>query len=234
MKVRALSLRLFRTQVACVIALWSALSLARTSASPAERVPQPQSASTAQQEGATAELRSTLAGNMKDFSVAADGVGKPDELENALRLDQHLVKTRNQLGLLYLSSGDKVKAENEFRTAILDDAKFVEAKNNLGVLYAWMGKSTEAIALLREALGERPTYAEAHQNLGLVLAGQGKYAEAEKEVRLALRLAPSKLSALSAIGMLEVKLGHREQGVENLRKVAKQEPDSPAEHSNRE
>ena len=232
MKLRALSRPLFGCAAAFAIALWVSACFAQTSPSQAERARLPELVSESQQQGATAELQSTLAGNMKDFSVASDGLGRQDELENALRLDQHLAKARNQLGILYMSNGEKDRAENEFRTAILDDSKFVEAKNNLGVLYACKGRNTEAIELFREALNDRPTYAEAHKNLGLVLAGQGKYAEAEKEVRFALRLAPTKLSALSALGMIEVKLGRGEQAVQILRKVAKQEPDSSAAHSN--
>jgi len=230
MQVRALGRRLFHLEAAFVVTFWSGFCFAQIFPSQAERVPQP--ASSLQREGATVELRTTLAGNMKDFSVATGGLGKQDELENVLRLDQHLAKARNQLGALYLSNGDKTMAENEFRTAIVDDPKYVEAKNNLGVVLAWTGRSAEAAELFREALSERPNYGEAYVNLGLVLAAQEKYAEAEKEVRLALRLTASNLSALRALGMLEVKLGHGEQAIEILRKVARQQPEFADAHSN--
>jgi tetratricopeptide (TPR) repeat protein len=252
MKFRANGRRLFHTKIALVIALWCGLCFAPTSLSRTQRAPLPQSARTIRQESATAELRSTLAGKLRDFTIAVHGHDKQanrfeqeslarevaaygEELQadpNNAELHLNLAKARNQLGLLYMSNGEKTKAENEFLSAISADSKFAEAKNNLGVLYAWIGKNAEAAELFRDALGERPNYSEAHLNLGLVLAAEGKYIEAEQQVRLALRPAPNNLSALSALGMLKAKLGRGEAAVEILRKIANLQPDSAAAHSN--
>lgn len=240
------------TKTALVTVLWSSLCVAQTSFPLNEPAPLPQSADTTGQKGATAELRSTLAGNLRDLSVAVDGSSKQAQglqqeslarevtaCEEALKenpnnteLHLNLAKARNRLGLLYMSNNEKTEAENEFLTAISADSKFAEAKNNLGVLYALTGRRTEAVELFRDAIVERPNYAEAHMNFGLVLAAEGKYAEAEKEVRFALRLTPSNLGALSGLGTIDAKLGRGEEAVEILRKIAKRQPDSAAAHSN--
>ena len=252
MKFGHIGTRLCRTKAALVTILWSGPCFAQTSLPLSEAAPFAQSARTTVQEAPTAELRSTLAGNLQDLNVALDGSSKQaDRLqqeslareiaaygealkENPNRAELHLnlAKARNRLGLLYMSNSEKTKAENEFLAAISADSKFAEAKNNLGVLYAWTGKNTEAGELFRDALGEQPNYTEAHMNFGLALAAEGKYGEAERHVRLALRLAPNNLSALSALGMLKVKLGRGEEAVEILQKIAKQQPDSAAAHSN--
>lgn len=244
--------RLYRAKTALVTVLWSSLCIAQTSPPLNEPAPLPQSADATAQNGATAELQSTLAGNLRDLSVAVDGSSKQakglqqeslareataygetlKENPNNTELHLNLAKARNRLGLLYMSKNEKTKAENEFLAAISADSKFAEAKNNLGVLYALTGRSTEAVELFRDAIVERPNYSEAHMNFGLVLAAEGQYAEAEKEVRFALRLTPSNLSALSGLGMIEAKLGRGEEAVEILRKIAKRRPDSAAAHSN--
>ncbi len=130
-----------------------------------------------------------------------DSRGAQEQLETAIRLDRHLAKARNQLGILHMMNHEKAPAEDEFKAAILADSELVEARNNLGVLYAWTGKNLEAIELFRRTIESRPSYAPAHVNLGLVLAGDGKYADAEKEFRNALRSSPNHLSAYSALGI---------------------------------
>ncbi len=233
-----------------------------------------------QQEAATAELQVTLAGDLKDFSVATGGIGSQttlgtqqnqvraavaafreslkndpgnaelhfdlslalsklgdataaqEELETAVRLDRHLAKARNQLGIWHLLNKENAKAEGAFKSAITSDAQFVEAKNNLGVFYALSGKDLEALELFHQAILERPDYSSAHVNLGLVLASEGKNAEAEKEIRDALRNSPKYLNAYNALGMIAAKLGRGDEAIEILQKVAQIQPGSASAHLN--
>src|SRR6266404_4658824 len=233
-----------------------------------------------QQEAATAELQVTLAGDLKDFSVATGGIGSQttlgtqqnqvraavaafreslkndpgnaelhfdlslalsklgdataaqEELETAVRLDRHLAKARNQLGIWHLLNKENAKAEGAFKSAITSDAQFVEAKNNLGVFYALSGKDLEALELFHQAILQRPDYSSAHVNLGLVLASEGKNAEAEKEIRSALRNSPKYLNAYNALGMIAAKLGRGDEAIEILQEVAQIQPGSASAHLN--
>ncbi len=281
MGLNALNACFLLSRLLFLITFISGLSLAQTHRQHLDAVPSRAAADAGQQEAGTAELQTTLSGNLKDFSIVIVGRGKqasrpspgPDaaqayrevlktdpnnaevhfelslvlaklgdsrgaqeQLESAIRLDRHLAKARNQLGILHMMNHEEAPAEDEFKAAILADSELLEARNNLGVLYAWTGKNLEAIELFRRTIASRPSYAPAHVNLGLVLAGDGKYADAEKEFRNALRSSPNHLSAYTHanLGMVLAADGFDLPGaLEQFSEAIRLDPQSAAVHYNK-
>ena len=97
---------------------------------------------------------------------------------------------RTNLGNLYATRGDAVRAIAEYRKAIEIDSTFVAAYANLADLYRARGAETPADAVLREGLARNPRAAVLHHALGLSLTRQKRMADSLRALREAAQIAP--------------------------------------------
>ncbi len=110
----------------------------------------------------------------------------------------------NNLGFLFLRSGELDKAISEFQAALDIRSKNPQThynlgaaliQNNLGNAFARKQLWDEAIDHLQEAERLRPDYADAYFNLGSVLFQQGRIDQAIAQWRKALAIRPSDAEA---------------------------------------
>src|SRR5260370_42636187 len=76
MKSKSIHARFFRSQMAILTMLFGASCLAKTSGPEQATAPALELAEKMEQESATVELQVTLAGNLKDFSIATGGASR--------------------------------------------------------------------------------------------------------------------------------------------------------------
>jgi Tfp pilus assembly protein PilF len=90
------------------------------------------------------------------------------QLQNLI--DQHpkLAGPYINLGIIQLTEGDPVKAENSFSTALQFKPDSSPAQNQLGVALRMQGKFQEAEQAYKSALELEPDYLLAHRNLGIL------------------------------------------------------------------
>ena len=110
----------------------------------------------------------------------------------------------NNLGFLFLRSGELDKAISEFQTALDIRSRNTQRhyslgaaliQNNMGNAFARKQLWNEAIDHLQEATRLRPDYADAYFNLGSVLFQQGRIDDAITQWRKALAIRPTDAEA---------------------------------------
>jgi tetratricopeptide (TPR) repeat protein len=138
----------------------------------------------------------------------------------------------NELGVLYRSQGDVVKAEQRFQDAlaqITDEPELLSIKaslfSELGYLYDDLGKPEEAIALyeqsleLQERIGNVQGKAAALNNLASIYANQGQVEKAitlyQQSLELAERIGDVKTKAatLHCMAIIYANQGEMEQAI---------------------
>src|SRR6266436_4151184 len=187
-----------------------------------------------QREAATAELQVTLAGNLKDFSIAAGAASSQATqraqqsqiaataaaYREALKNSPDDAELHFDLSLALAKLGDSSGAQAELQSAVRLDPNMAKARNQLGIWYIRNNERAKAEDAFKAAISEDSQFVE------------GKYAEAEKEFRLALRSSPKNLNAYNALGMIGAKLGRGDEAIEILQKVLQARPDSAIAHLN--
>ena len=110
----------------------------------------------------------------------------------------------NNLGFLFLRSGELDKAISEFQTALDIRSRSTQThyslgaaliQNNMGNAFARKQLWNEAIGHLQEAARLRPDYADAYFNLGSVLFQQGRIDQAIARWQKALAIRPTDAEA---------------------------------------
>jgi len=110
----------------------------------------------------------------------------------------------NNLGFLFLRSGELDKAISEFQTALDIRSRSTQThyslgaaliQNNMGNAFARKQLWNEAIGHLQEAARLRPDYADAYFNLGSVLFQQGRIDEAVAQWQKVLAIRPTDAEA---------------------------------------
>lgn len=158
--------------------------------------------------------------------------GLHDEAEasvrEAIRLDPEHHDARLNLAVLHLTAERWDLAIQE-TTRLLEDPTFLNparALVNRGWAYYSKGELDRAESDLRDALDVDSAIYQTHLNLGIVLYDQGEVAESLKELERVLSIldgyGPGVLPSVEAetrfrIAQARVKLGQREQAVEQLR-----------------
>lgn len=84
-----------------------------------------------------------------------------------LELDPEHAAAHINLGTLYYSRQDYVRAEQHYRKAVASDPRYALAYFDLGNVLDETGRLQEAIQAYRQAIQLAPTYADAHYNLAL-------------------------------------------------------------------
>lgn len=96
------------------------------------------------------------------------------DYKEALRLGPNESVIYNNLGSVYLQTGDRTEAMMNFEKAIQLNPGDVMAKNNLAICYIQEGRKEEAARLLKEVLASHPHFPAAKQNLKrLIDSGAG-------------------------------------------------------------
>ena len=144
-------------------------------------------------------------------SLSARAFGQTSYWKNSETLWNHTLSVtsdndvaHNNLGFLFLRSGELDKAISEFQTALDIRSRNTQRhyslgaaliQNNMGNAFARKQLWNEAIGHLQEAARLRPDYADAYFNLGSVLFQQGRIDDAITQWRKALAIRPTDAEA---------------------------------------
>ena len=144
-------------------------------------------------------------------SLSACAFGQTTYWKNSEKLWNHTLSVtsdndvaHNNLGFLFLRSGELDKAISEFQTALDIRSRNTQRhyslgaaliQNNMGNAFARKQLWNEAIGHLQEAARLRPDYADAYFNLGSVLFQQGRIDDAITQWRKALAIRPTDAEA---------------------------------------
>lgn len=94
----------------------------------------------------------------------------------------------NNLGNLWLATGDLLAAKTAYETTLQIDPNFASGYYNYGITLKAMGRFTEAIAAYKQAIRLNPNYAPAYQNFGVVLLKIGNITEGIAAFKQAIAL----------------------------------------------
>lgn len=119
---------------------------------------------------------------MRDLSLdLAHGYEAKGDFRQALSTYAVILQTNtldsevyNNMGVVYLRTGELRNAEDHFRQAVRYSNGNAMAKNNLGICLAERGREAEAEKLYREILGVQPDFVPARQNLNVLLLKKSK------------------------------------------------------------
>jgi tetratricopeptide (TPR) repeat protein len=140
---------------------------------------------------------------------------------------------RNNLGNLYLTSGQVDAALAQYDAALRLKPDFPEGHNNHGTALAHAGRPEEAKAEYRAAIRLRPEfYPDAHNNLGVALARDGDDAGALAEFQGVLRVRPDYLEVYFNEGNALAKLGRAPEAIAAYRAALDRGLKLPALHNN--
>ena len=109
------------------------------------------------------------------------------------------VELLNNLGVVYVESGNPEAAIGCYRQAVALRPQTAELHNNLANALLEENRTKEASAHLREAARVLPASAGVHNNLGMALANEGQLAEAEQELASLVRSGLRTIVALKPI-----------------------------------
>jgi tetratricopeptide (TPR) repeat protein len=159
--------------------------------------------------GSTTGVRRALAGVGATIVIVILGVrasGQASYWKNSETLWNHTLAVtgendlaHNNLGFLFLRSGELDKAISEFQAALDIRSRNTEIhyrlgaaliQNNIGNAFARKQLWDKAIQHLQEAVKLRPDYADAYFNLGSVLFQQGRLDDAIAQWQKALTMRP--------------------------------------------
>ncbi len=106
--------------------------------------------------------------------------------KQAIALRPELWLGYHDLGLFYLRSGEKARAEEQFRRMLeLTDSAYAYAE--MGALYQFMDRPDDAIAYLKKSIAIRPT-PTAYSNLGTLYYYTKRYSEVIPAMENAVKL----------------------------------------------
>ncbi len=169
-----------------------------------------------QQEAATAELQVTLAGNLKDFSIATGEVSSDATqrvqqsrigaaavaFREALKNSPDNAALHFDLSLALAKLGDSGSAREELDAAIRLDPKMAKAYNQLGIWQIRNNERAKAEDAFKTAISADSQFVEAKNNLGVLYACSGKDAEAVELLRFAIQGRPDYAPAHMNLGLV--------------------------------
>jgi serine/threonine protein kinase/tetratricopeptide (TPR) repeat protein len=115
------------------------------------------------------------------------------EANKALELDPKWATILNQLGFMYIATGDLGKAEEYLKKAVSAAPEDANPLDSLGQLYFLTGRLDEAIAQYKEAVRIKPNFGS-EDIIAYIYAVKGDYAEAMSWLDQFILVAPSKSS----------------------------------------
>lgn len=160
---------------------------------------------------------------------------KSEALESYLKVverNPYNADAHNNLGVLYLDTGEIDKAKNEFEKALKINENYAASINNLGTVYLKKGMRNKAYDLYKKAIAIDDNQVDAHSNLGALFTEDGEFDKAIEEYKKALKLNPSDKKALNNLGVIYFLKGINEEALTLLEKAVKLEPNNADAHNN--
>ena len=108
----------------------------------------------------------------------------------ALKIDNSLPDTYNNIGVAYQKKGDQQMAIKNFEKAIKLKSDYPEAYNNLGISFKKIRKYKNSLDNYSKALLIKSNFYEAYFNLGAVLYELGDYEKSLKNYQKAIIIKP--------------------------------------------
>jgi tetratricopeptide (TPR) repeat protein len=181
-----------------------------------DTVPSRAAAVAGQSEAESAELQTTLGGNLKDFTVTVGGSGnqanRPGQqsqdrdaaaaYREALKTDPNSAELHFDLSVVQARLGDARSAQEELEIAIRLKRDFAKALNQLGILHMLIDEKAEAEDEFKAAISADPQLLEAMNNLAVLYAWTGKDLEASELFRRVIQGRPSYAPAHTNLGLL--------------------------------
>src|SRR6266481_9569924 len=169
-----------------------------------------------QQEGASAEIQVTLAGNLKDFSVASGEVSSDATrraqqsqvgaaaaaFREALKSGSDNAELHFDLSLALARLGDSGAAQVELEVAIRSDPSMAKAYNQLGIWHIRNNETVKAEDAFKAAILANSQFVEAKNNLGVLYACTGKDRDAIELFRAATQGRPDYPAAHVNLGLV--------------------------------
>jgi len=232
MKSNYISPQRFRNRLALLMLLSEASCLAGARAPVQDAAALLELAKKMQREAATAELQVTLAGNLKDFSIATEeansqasrleqngqvGAAAAAYREN-LKIDPDNAELHFDLSLALAKLGNTSGAKEELESAIRLDHNLAKARNQLGIWDMLNNEKAKAEDEFKAVISADSEFVEAKNNLGVLYAWTGKDFEATELFRLAIQDRPNYAPAHVNLGLVlggEGKYGEAEKEIRN-------------------
>ena len=143
--------------------------------------------------------------------------------------------TTDEMGHLWLQilprgSGDRRRELEEavMRHRLERNPRDFQANLNLGAIMLSRLNAQGAVTMLRTAVALQPSSVEAHSMLGLALDRVGIAGDAAKEYQAALKLKPGYAPARLNLANSQIKAGHLDEAIQNLRQILAANPADPA------
>ena len=131
----------------------------------------------------------------------------------------------NNLGNVYLKSGQYELAANCYRQTLTLDPKMVQANYNLGQAAIKLGQLPEAATALENALALQPQLIPAQLSLGRVYMDLGQFPKAVNALSRVLASQPDNVHALHALGSTYAALGKNEKAITCYDRLLELDPD---------
>ena len=156
------------------------------------------------QEAASAELQVTLAGNLKDFTIAtgevsSDATRRAQQSQvgaaaaafrGGLKNSPDNAELHFDLSLALARLGDSGAAQVELDVAIRSDPNMAKAYNQLGIWHIRNNEKAKAGDAFKAAISADSQFVEAKNNLGVLYACSGKDLDAVELFRAAIQGRP--------------------------------------------
>src|SRR5713101_2477271 len=154
-----------------------------------------------QREAATAELQVTLAGNLKDFSIATGEAStratqRAQQSQIAATVAAYREALKNSpddtelhfdLSLALAKLGDSSGAQAELQSAVRLDPNMAKARNQFGIWHILNNERAKAEEAFKSAISADSQFVEAKNNLGVLYACVGKDLDAIELFRAAIQ-----------------------------------------------
>lgn len=112
-------------------------------------------------------------------------------LEEAIKYDRGNIFLMNRLGLLYIDTGQFLKAEKVYKNILKIHPQFFEGHYNLGITYQFLGRLKEAINHLEIAKSISPSHYQPYLALGEIYYKNGEFELAKKYFEETLKINPA-------------------------------------------
>lgn len=161
-----------------------------------------------------------------------DHPGAIRHLENALKLEPHLLDALFTLGVAHQMSGNNLRAIEIFDRVIEAAPALPHAHRYRGLALQELGREPEAKGDFEQALALDPDYAEAMGSLAHLLIKHYHFDAAERLLLRALELKPEMNDVQNSLARLYQLEGRSEEAVAMFREVFRVEPDNRLALSN--
>jgi len=136
--------------------------------------------------------------------------------QQAIALDPELADGWNNLGTVYETGNNLLKAREHYEKSLALDDSDPRVHINAGAVALKLGDYPNAEAHSRAALARQPDYAAGYNNLATALARQGHIDEAEENYRQAMQLQPGNPEFLTSYAVLLLEQDATDQARELL------------------